>query len=397
MKRSFTLIVLIFFSSSHTGSIDSSTALVASRNEMPQPLGDDPAAITDLKSYYLGIIKHFKELLVEQKYDQFIQEVLAKQHFDHGINSIVSTSGNMQFILDFVQTMMQSPHRGLRSCWWLQFQEASERCDLEICQALWDIRHREESNSSNMWDLIAEAIKRDDLKYIRWAIETLKSAGQMSVLKVKKKCVCQVSFYSRALGRIDPNPIDCYTLTEIADVLVRRDIMIALLQHGADHTQAGEYPYEGSLCIHYCDYRKQDSFRSMMKPFFLLLPRIIGLMLNSCSDPQWEYTDSSKTIQKPSGFYYNHCMAAKALVESPGLASEYIVDATTGNNPLHCAVLAANSKLIRICLRANSRLLDSKNRFGETPLTLAYAKHLKASLNAIIGFCREVIGSSPAK
>ncbi len=332
--------------------------------------------------------EHFFELISRQKYDQFMAEVLLTAAGKYYIIvDVVRKAGNIPLVKAFLEETVKAD----KYSWTLQFIRASERCDLVFAQALWDIRHLGYKPEDDMWKTIHEAIKRDDIQWIRWGVEALKSSDQLDVLSKKKNGTCIVPTYSRVLGRMDTDPVTSDSLLDAADLLNRRDIMILLLQNGADHTQNGEYPSNGTLRTHYSRVRK-NSFRSMMKPFFLLRPRIIDLVLQSCHEPSWMGEPKEK---KPTMQYHNHCMAAKAFIESPGLASEYINDSQNGNNPLHCAVLAKNPKLIWICLRANSKLLESKNRFGETPITLAYAKDLRISLLAIIGACREIMQPHP--
>lgn len=331
------------------------------------------AFLDEWKKQQADLEAHFSPLIHEKKYEQCISEALTRGSAEEpSIINLVSRSGNIPFMRAYLEAVIKAD----MDSWNVQFSRACKRSDVIFADVLWEMRDMACLEDEEMWESLHEAIKRDDIVTVRWGVEALKKTGQLDLLNLKSRGTCIIQVYSTLRDRIESNPVTSSCLFNAAAILKRKDIMILLLQYGVDHTQGGHYPNEGTLGTNY-----SYNFKNIMKPFFLLKPRIIDLVLQSSDEPHWETRGNEK---KPLGTYLNHLMAAMAFVKSPGLASEYIIDPKDGNNPLHCAVLAKNAKLIRLCLWANARLLESKNRFGETPLTLAYAKNLRTSLLTII-------------
>ncbi len=196
------------------------------------------------------------------------------------------------------------------------------------------------------------------------------------------------------------------SLLEFAFDFAKGDLVILLLQQGAKPLEKsnessypikqGSYPIKG--CIPYYhpffdgslgrpSYWINQALKKLMLLFIDFGPRIIDFIKNSSCAIEWDLE------KKPAPRYKNHRIASKAMFHCPALASQFIADEAdpenSGNNPLHCAVLAQNPKLIRLCLYANSRLIESRNKKGYTPLSLAYLKGFTTSINAILSFCYE--------
>lgn len=257
--------------------------------------------------------------------------------------------------------------------WNTLFYRAS--CDNHIgaCKLLWSVRHLSDRDCFNkIRQTVAEALTKNNITYIRWALEELRRLKRVDAIdKVK-----HVTF---TLPHKSDECHESYIFTA-AEKMENKDIVILLLQYGVDPSAGGEYPEVFSSTQTYYCRSWNNEMRSLIKTFFFVRPSILKYIKNSL--PRANRMDDTFA-------HHNTLLARWAFSRCPGLASAGITD-EEGNNPLHWAVLARNPQLIKICLHANTALLEIENNQGLTPLALAYAKNLSISLAALLDFCYAV-------
>lgn len=251
---------------------------------------------------------------------------------------------------------------------------------VSICALLWKSRHfSEDKGLSKLRRVVDDFVgRKGNSQLLAWALSVYKEQGMIDELN-SPRVLCTRRYNSQGRWTGEGTSSMRY-LFSVADEFDNQDILILFLQYGIEATGGGEFPkvLDGDAKI-YCQSTKKE-IRTLMKTFFLVKPRIIEYINNSIP------ISVSADAQMALG---NDLCARKALALCPGLASEAITD-EDGNTPLHCAVLARNPRLIQICLHANARLLEIKNKNGLTPFQLSYAKNLESSLWAILSFCYAV-------
>lgn len=303
----------------------------------------------------------FKELVKAGEYERALLLLDPVTMHLRGLDDSALDTQNIPFILAFVKKVGRHPSK----TWDSLFHCAALRGWIQICEALWPLRHYSQNPSypiELLVEMITHASVQNDIPFIMWGLETLKALNSLNELNRVKGGYTNLWY---DLENPPEEPI-CYKSALIAaSDNNKRKIVSILLMHGADPEVVG---YTGASSARACAGWKgyKDIDRHLMA-FINSKPLILDF------------------IKQPS-VQDRQQKALAALLQCKELTSEYILD-QRGNTILHGAVLSKNRKLILLCLVHNPGLIDARNGDGFTAFQLAFGKGFFETLCTMLDFC----------
>lgn len=365
-------ICVFLFLSLSTAFLKSSAALVETMQVQDSGPSDQCKRLKSLSPQQ----QYWLQLVENKQFELAIATIDPQIHCPYEFSLDIIATENPDLVGAYAEKIC--PHFD-RDMWHYLFRQAAKAGRINTCKILWELRRLNKYGPmQSLITALVESSISGNQEFVTWALMILKQSNALGLINtMRAMLIREKKSRKQGSGQIITEHYYWHPIGPAA-CNNHRNIVITLLQHGADPTiEAGDMS-----ALRYARTYRHNGMTSFLESFTFLQPRILDFVRNSTPQKPTERAIPDENTVQQRG-YNNHLKAVRALFQCPAVVSEYITDAQ-GNNVAHLAVLAQNPLLITLSLIANPTLITSRNACNLTPLDLAYSKGFIESLNAIL-------------